>query len=193
MKPIFKLLTVSIATFTIAGCATQNAATPLELRVMQTRQFNKEPREIVDAIATNCRDMGGRAEMAMPWNIADQKTTANVKSKNPSVVNKNQSLEGVGHCHLRSKTSAASQAKSFIPYVGGILAAVDYNEALKNASSMDYRVSTDSQMTYTVVRMRIYNSEGEQITDSKIYSEWFTKLGDAVHMQAIPIKPNTQE
>jgi hypothetical protein len=193
MKTIIKVSLLSVMAIATVGCATQNAATPLELRMMQTRQFNKEPREIVDAIVTNCRDAGGRSEMTMPWNIADTETKANVKSKNPSVVNKDQSFEGIGNCALRAKKDSSAQAKSMIPYIGGILAAVDANEALKNASSMDYRVKTDAKMTYTLVRMRVYNSEGEQITDPKVYSDWFAKIGDAVHIQAIPITANTQE
>lgn len=193
MKTFSKILALTFASTTLLGCASMQSATPLELRMMQTRQFDKAPREIVDAIKTNCGDYGGEARLSMPWNIADTQTKANVKSKNASVVNKDQSLNGEGVCTLPLKTDATAGGKAFIPYIGGLIAMAELNEAMKNASRMTYDVKTDAKMTYTLVRMRIYNANGEQMTDPKVYSEWFSKIGDAVHIQAIPISATTQQ
>ena len=196
MKTIAKLFAVSFISTSIVGCAGmggQNSATPLELRMMQTRQFNKPPREIVDAIKTNCEDYGGNAMMTMPFNITDSKSTGTISGKNQKVVNKDMSLNGTGVCQLPMKWDGTAGGAAFIPYIGGLIAMAELNNAMKSASQMKYDVKTDPKMTTTTVRMRIYSMKNEQMTDPKIYSEWFAKIGDAVHLQAIEISPSTQE
>lgn len=196
MRKLNKFVVLTILVTSITGCAGfggQKSATPLELRMMQTRKFDKPPREIVDAIKTNCEDYGGTAHLTMPWNVPDFQQSGNVKSKKQTVVNRDQNLDGQGFCQLPMKTDATAGGKAFIPYIGGLIAMAELNEAMKSASQMKYEVKTDNKMTYTIVRMRIYSMNQEQMTDSKVYSEWFAKIGDAVHIQAIELNPTTQQ
>ena len=187
---------MAVIPFALPGClatgGSGSTATPVQLRVMQTRKFEKPPREVVDAIKTNCEDLGGTASVYAPMNTADQSTTGNIKGKQQEVVNKDLSSNGQGMCQLGNQLPQTSAA-SFIPYVGGFIAMANLNEAMKNASRMSYEIKTNPKMTETTVRMRIYTMQQEQMTDPKIYSEYFKKIGDAIFVQAIEINPATQE
>jgi hypothetical protein len=193
MHNTLKLTGLMAFVFIALGSATSSPTkTPLELRIMQTRKFEKAPREIVDAIKTNCEDLGGTAIVTRPINLPDYSMSGNIPGKNQQVVNKDLSYNGTGHCQLPYQAGGVSAA-SFIPYIGGIIAMAELNEALKNASRIAFEIKTDLKMTETIVRMRIYSMQQKQLDDPKIYSEYFAKIGDAVHIQAIEITAATQE
>ena len=56
-----------------------------------------------------------------------------------------------------------------------------------------YQFEVNSNTKETILRMRLMTMEQEQVTDAKVYSEYFKKIGDSLYINAIEIDPPTQE
>ena len=149
----------------------QSSVTPIQLKVLQTRKFSKSPEEVVEAISTNCEDLGGTAQVAAP------------QSRNSS---------GKGICLMQQKSRGISPL-NFVPIIGSIAALSDLNKMYKNIGQIKYEVRTNADRSETTVRIRMYSLQEGQVTDPEVYSTHFKKIADSLFIQAIEIDPALQE
>ena len=192
MRKLIFCYLISITLLLVTGCATTGKpnATPIQLRMMQTRKFAKNPIEIVDALKTNCGDLGGTPVITPPVILPAQTVTTTINGKETTTTSPLIVQNGAGFCTLPMANHMS--ASSYIPVVGGFITLANLNEAMKSAVKMTYEIKSPQKLNETTVRMRIYNSKG-QITDPNLYSEYFKSIGDAVFIQAIEIDPASQE
>jgi len=146
--------------------------TPLQLRVIQTRKFAKAPKEVVDAMSANCEDAGGQFIEQGAAMIAER--------------------GGVGKALCIVKIKQEKSALLGILKLVDPLAAASASQG--NYLQVKYEIKTGVSRSEAVVRIRIINvKDQEQLSDPKVYSDYFKKIGDSLYIQAIEIDPASQE
>jgi hypothetical protein len=172
---------------TVGGCAvpvTQPAskATPLQLRVIQTRIFEKPANEVVAAIKEFCEDAGGGGAFNAPL-VIDGTTISAFDS----------------YCHIRGGSTKEQTAgeKFFDTLVGSTAQTMkERMDAKFDYQQMKFEIKPKGNKT--VVRMRLHRinpvtSTHDQIENAEVYSKWFKRIGDALYVSAIQIDPAVQE
>lgn len=177
------LVSLVTSTYALASDDEMNGVTPLQLRALQTRKFTKPIGEVGEAIKTDGEDRGRACT------IYSGPQPLNAKVVLPKLA---------GQCTLKAKPAktGGATAASFIPFIGGLVAAgmqsAAMDEMYAQVSSIKYDM-TGTKPDETVVRMRIYNLKQEQITDPEIYSKEFKGIADAMFIQAIELTPAEQQ
>lgn len=209
-----KYITYCIFAFYL--CVTFNSfaddATPIQLRVMQTRKFSKPIDEVQDGIITNCEDFGGTAQISpnitMKNDELNEDNELENKIKNKATIKPikkkeiSMAIGAKGLCFMPQKNKQLPNISllSFIPIVGSFASAagtvqqmVDLNQMMKSVSKIQYELKSSSNGKETVVRMRMYSLDQAQITSPEIYAENFKKVADSLFIQAIELTPAEQQ
>ena len=157
-------------------------ATPVQLRATQTRKFAKPMDEVASAIKNGGEDMGATCQIYQ---------APGATASNGSFTR----MEGACRMNTKQADTSGATAAAFIPFIGGLvsagMASVAHDDMMKQVSNIKYEVVALNSKE-TVVRMRIYNLKGEQITKPDLYSQEFKKVGDALYVQAIELTPAEQ-
>lgn len=174
-KNIFGVLTLAILIIPSLGFAQDSASvTPVALRAMQSRQFNKPANEVIKAINNDCVDNNGTGSV-MPI----RQIGSNV-------------MGGQGTCAMQLKMPQTS-ALSFIPILGAVKAMQDSDDMMKSVSRITYDVQEGADGKSSIVRMRGYSVKNDQVTNPQFYAEKFKNLGDAIFTEGLAINPATQQ
>jgi hypothetical protein len=141
--------------------------TPLQLKVMQSRKFNKSLQELSEAVKTNMEDSGG--------------------SCYPKSVNQYE-------CRFMKGIKGLS-GTDFIPIFGTLSRMSDMEKAEKEISRVTFEVDTKDMENGITVRMRMYSGRmaDKQITDPQIYSKKYKEIADTLFTNAIPLEAAVQE
>lgn len=149
--------------------------TSLELKILQTRKFNKSFNEVMKAIESDCKDRGG----------AFFNTTDNAQCNLSNLGNQfaffdfQKKIYFFGISYKYEITDGSKQLQKFLR-TGNIK---DYPEDLNLSSIVRMRIYFD---TTRLVRNINLNS---QITDISFYQYQFRKLADALFTNAIELSP----
>lgn len=167
---ISSLLIWSSCTF----AAEEVSVTPIALKAMQTRLFNKHSGEVINAINTNCADIDGTGSVQ-----PIRKIGKNV-------------LGGTGTCTMKFKPPETSLL-NFIPILGAVKSMQDTDDMLKSLTRINYEITETPDGKGTLVRMRAYSANSTQINNAEFYAKEFKNLGDAIFTEGLQITPATQE
>jgi len=201
MKKLWTLIPVAFTTQMV--CAQTDPVvvqqvTPLQLRDMQTRKFNKPLNEVLEAVREGGADTGATCQVhAVP-------DASSIGSKGKP------RLRAEGTCSYPMKTvdptatvtgaaAGAAGAAMFIPFIGPLIAggaalhaANESQKGLESLGSIKYTMRSLSD-NVTVVRMRAYTFKQIQITSPETYAKQFKQIGDSIFVQAIELTPGEQE
>lgn len=126
-------------------------------------------------------------------------TLADKKSDNSTQATSSNFIDiGNAQCLLGNKFPQQEFSLiDMIPIVGGIartaISINSLNDYMKSIFQIKYQFEVNSNTKETILRMRLMTMEQEQVTDAKVYSEYFKKIGDSLYINAIEIDPPTQE
>ena len=138
--------------------------TPLELKLLQSRKFLKPVRDVAKAIKTYSEDAGAHT------------CNARLDEDAPSA-----RLTGQIACAFPPQIKA------------GVFSVKIKEKIIKIAGEL----VGDEAGTETTVRLRIYQQKKDgsivQVTQPDVYSEAFSRIGEALFVAAIPIDAATQE
>lgn len=147
---------------------------PLQLKTMQTRKFNKPFSEVLDAIKVSGEDNNGTCatEIAQLLELGLKKSAE-------------------AFCGFNKIPAPDPYAK--VPIIGTIRALRDLSAQETDIGMIKYQV-TVSKPDETIIRMRILGRDGQTpILKPEIYALEFKRLADALFVQAIEINPALQE
>jgi len=197
MKKLWTLIPVAFTTQMV--CAQTDPVvvqqvTPLQLRDMQTRKFNKPLNEVLEAVREGGADAGATCQVhAVP-------DASSIGS------NGKPRLRAEGTCSYPMKrvdptatAAGAAGAALLIPFIGpfiaggaALYAANESQKGLESLGSIKYTMRSLSD-NVTVVRMRAYTFKQIQITSPETYAKQFKQIGDSIFVQAIELTPGEQE
>jgi len=141
--------------------------TPLQLKVMQSRKFNKSIDELFEAVKTNMEDSGG---------------TCYEKGKNQFECRFMKGFRGMS-------------GTDFIPIVGFLTRLSDEDKIAKEISKVSFDSDTKDVANGITIRIRMYSGRmaDKQISNPEIYSKKFKEIADTLYTNAIPLEAAVQE
>lgn len=143
--------------------------TPIRLKALQSRKFEKNPNQVLRAVETHCKD-NGASNVILQQALVDATTYKHIL--------------GTGKV-----TCFWSAPKISMSLFSGIT--VERSVAKIEAEAID------ASREYISLRSRVHmHSEigkTEQLTDEETYSKLYKAIGDAVFAEAIPITAQVQE
>lgn len=157
------LLGAQVSFFTLAQTSADDV-TPLQLKLMQTRKFNKPPLDVMLAMKTHCEDAGAVAT-----------------GKRPTFDGEGKPTEGPAYivCTFPSKIKYS--------FFGGLK-----NEAKVSQYRGD-AVSFDKNSIVLRIRIIGDPIKREQSKNPEEYSALFKAIGDAIFIESIPIEASEQK
>lgn len=169
--------------------------TSLELRVLQTRKFNKSPGLVKEALENIFKDEGGHCRLLGPYAVpigqARQSDPKN-PAKSKLVVDGYTVTKGGGTCQSPKRTTFVIQFEFDTQAPTRRL-----NEPLW--FDQEFAGGRDSKIypqTETSVRLRLQsfrNGAWQPVVDPTPYDEVFRKISDQLFVDAIPIDPKAAE
>jgi hypothetical protein len=147
------------------GQSDNSAVTPVQLKLMQTRKFNKAPNETLRAVKTYCEDVGATNAILSPV-FADKEGGA---------------VPGTG------KVTCLYNPKFTVSFFG----ALKNNSPL---SQIKFE-AIDVSKTHIVLRARMFGPapDSVQLTDPETYNKLFKGIGDTIFTEALVLEAPTQE
>ncbi|MGV0960489.1 MAG: hypothetical protein ACOYB1_11700 [Limnohabitans sp.] len=148
------------------------SVTPLELKTMQTRKFNKDADEVIAGIKSYCEDSG--AQYVTP-SSSGRLTPAELSRSGANPAG----------------TKVTGLTCLFTPKIKiGLFGSVKDGNKYSQIK-VDFLKNGEN---FSIVRIRLYTGfPPEQIVIPDPYSEIFKAIGDAMFIQAIPLEAVEQE
>ncbi len=168
MRKFLKNFVFLLAAFPMATYA----ATPLELKAMQTRKFNKTSAEVMSGIKAYCEDSG--AQNVIPSGFS---RLSPAEMSRPGANPGGTKVTGI---------TCLFAPKFKVGFFGSIK---DENKYSQIKAEVIKSEENDS-----IVRIRLYSGvPPEQVTKADVYSEVFKAIGDSLFVQAIVLEAVEQE
>jgi hypothetical protein len=166
-----KILTAFLVVF-LGSPLISSAVTPLELKLIQTRKFNKNSDEIMAGIKSFCEDSG--AQNVMPSAMA---RLSPAEMSRPDANPAGTKVTGLT-CLFTPKIK--------IGFFGSVK---DENKFSQIKAEL-----VKAEDGKAIVRIRLYSGfPPEQVAKADVYSEVFKSIGDALFVQAIGLEAAEQE
>ena len=160
---MFKYIIFAVITFSMSFCFAQDV-TPLQLKVMQSRKFNKNLEELMDALKTNMEDSGGSCYEMSPTKF---------------------------DCMFQKGMKGFS-AVDLIP-IYGMMSRLSDGDKTVSKVSMDIDPRDVKNGITVRMRLYTGRTMDKQVTDTQTYSKKFKEIADTLFTNAIPLEAAVQE
>ena len=167
----------------------------LEIKIMQTRAFERNPTEIVDGIKEFWANKGGNcsgfAPRYAPTNIQAVAPNPPKGSKNPEDYQGKYSYDSLsGKSEIVCSISNDGSGKSAVVKYELVLESIPFDGKLLTTTT----INAARPAKKAIVRARYYGNNGQTLVlNEELYASHFKSLADALFVNAIALNPQEMQ
>ena len=209
---------IALLLFVCSGSVyAQSDLSPADLKKMQSRVYKLDSAKAIKLIGDDCKDSGGKGSTipldssrpgASSAEVVCYSPTKTMQSGQPAnnSVSTGDIASAVGDAITSNASSLSSSAASSLPLIGGLFSLVGAASSISQSNEMveqsqkqmadmmssinqvKYEISPSGKSGISLMRIRMYRANQEQVTDSAEYQKRFDLVSTLFDLEPIASK-----